>query len=50
MLFDIKSDLVKEILKDLYNFDFLILIEGYKEKELEEVLISNIINFLLELG
>ncbi|WYD54168.1 DUF1016 domain-containing protein [Fusobacterium nucleatum subsp. nucleatum ATCC 25586] len=50
MLPDTKSDLAKETLKDPYNFDFLTLTEGYKEKELEEALTSNITNFLLELG
>lgn len=50
LLPDTKSDLAKETLKDPYNFDFLTLTEGYKEKELEEALTSNITNFLLELG
>ncbi|WP_459601218.1 PDDEXK nuclease domain-containing protein [Dysgonomonas reticulitermitis] len=35
---------------DLYNFDFLVLTENYKEKELEDALVANIAKFLLELG
>ncbi len=50
LLPDIHSDLVKETLKDPYNFDFLSLSESYKEKELEDALIENITKFLLELG
>lgn len=45
-----QSELVQETLKDPYNFDFLTLTEGYKEKELENALTTNITNFLLELG
>jgi predicted nuclease of restriction endonuclease-like (RecB) superfamily len=47
---DIQSDLAKETLKDPYKFDFLTLTEGYKEKELEDALVTNITKFLLELG
>ncbi len=50
MLPDIRSDLAKETLKDPYNFDFLTLTEGYREKELENALTTNITSFLLELG
>ncbi len=50
LLPDTRSDLAKETLKDPYNFDFLTLTEGYKEKELEDALTSNITSFLLELG
>ena len=50
LLPDIQSDLAKETLKDHYNFDFLTLTENYKEKELEDALVENIIKFLLELG
>jgi len=50
MLPDVQSDLAKETLKDPYNFDFLTLTEGYKERELEEALTANITRFLLELG
>lgn len=47
---DSRSDLAQETLKDPYNFDFLTLTQGYKEKELEEALTTNITRFLLELG
>lgn len=50
LLPDTQSDLAKETLKDPYNFDFLTLSEGYREKELEDALTSNITRFLLELG
>ena len=45
-----QSDLANQILKDPYNFDFLMLGENYKEKELEDALTTNITKFLLELG
>ncbi|MCD7724234.1 MAG: PDDEXK nuclease domain-containing protein [Clostridiales bacterium] len=44
------SDLAKAITKDPYNFDFLTLRENYDEKELKDALMSNIQDFLLELG
>lgn len=50
LLPDVQSDLAKETLKDPYNFDFLMLTENYKEKELEGALVENITKFLLELG
>lgn len=50
LLPDIQSDLAKETLKDPYKFDFLTLTENYKEKELEDALVTNITTFLLELG
>jgi predicted nuclease of restriction endonuclease-like (RecB) superfamily len=50
LLPEVQSDLAKETLKDPYNFDFLALTENYKEKELEDALVENIIKFLLELG
>jgi predicted nuclease of restriction endonuclease-like (RecB) superfamily len=50
LLPDVHSDLVKETLKDPYNFDFLTLTENFKEKELEDALVANITKFLLELG
>ncbi|MFQ7736919.1 MAG: PDDEXK nuclease domain-containing protein, partial [Emergencia timonensis] len=37
-------------MKDPYNFDFLTLKEEYNERELEDALISQITQFLLELG
>ena len=42
--------LAKEILKDPYHFGFLNLNEEYEEKELEDALVSNVTQFLLELG
>jgi predicted nuclease of restriction endonuclease-like (RecB) superfamily len=50
LLPDVQSDLAKEVLKDPYNFDFLTLTDGYKEKELENALSENVTKFLLELG
>ncbi len=50
LLPDTQSDLAKETLKDPYNFDFLTLTEDYKERELEDALVTNITKFLLELG
>lgn len=47
---DYQSDLIKETLKDPYNFDFLQITANFKEKELENALIDNIQNFLIELG
>jgi len=46
----LQSDLAKEIVKDPFNFDFLTLTQGYKEKELEDALMDNMTKFLLELG
>lgn len=45
-----QSSLAQETLKDPYNFDFLTLTDGYKEKELEQGLINHIQQFLIELG
>lgn len=38
------------IIKDEYTFDFLNLSEPYSEAQLEEAILSNIRNFLIELG
>ena len=46
----VQSELAIETLKDPYNFDFLSMTVGYKEKELEDALTENITKFLLELG
>ncbi len=46
----IQSDMAQEMTKDPYNFDFITLTKGYKEKELKDALEHNIIKFLLELG
>ena len=45
-----QSDLAQQTLKDPYNFEFLTLTEGYRERELEDALTANITRFLLELG
>lgn len=47
---DPQSRLAQETLKDPYNFDFLVLTDGYKEKELEQGLIEHVQKFLIELG
>lgn len=47
---DIDSDLANNIIKDPYVFDFLILKENYKEKELEQAMIEKIKYVLIELG
>lgn len=44
------SDLVNNAFKDPYIFDFITLKEDFKEKELEEVLLTKIRDVLLELG
>ena len=45
-----ESDLVNNIVKDPYIFDFITLKDNYKEKELEQFMISRIRDVLLELG
>lgn len=45
-----QSDLAEQSLKDPYCLDFLTLMEGYREKELEQALIDDIQKVLLELG
>jgi predicted nuclease of restriction endonuclease-like (RecB) superfamily len=45
-----QADLLSETLKNPYNFDFLTLERNAREKELERGLVSNISNFILELG
>ncbi len=44
------SELANETLKDPYIFDFLLLHEKAKEKDIEEQLVKHITKFLLELG
>ena len=46
----LQSTLAQQVLKDPYNFDFLALSAGYKEKELEKGLIEHVERFLMELG
>ena len=45
-----QSEMVKEILKDEYNFEFLTMKARYDEHDLEDALVANITRFLLELG
>jgi len=45
-----QSELVQQIVKDPYNFDFLGLGEDAQERDLERALINHIRDFLLELG
>lgn len=45
-----QSDLAQAITKAPYNFDFLTLREKYDEKELKDVFIDKVNNFLMELG
>ena len=44
------SDLAKEITKDPYSFAFAGVTKEYNEKQLKSALLSNITNFLIELG
>ena len=44
------SDLVKDLLKDPYNFDFLTLSDKYLEKNLQKALEQHVAHFLIELG
>ncbi len=44
------SELAQQTLKDPYIFDFIILSEKAKEKDIEEQLVKHITKFLLELG
>jgi len=45
-----QSELVFEILKDPYNFDFLTLGQEFSERDLHQSLLTHIRDFLLELG
>lgn len=45
-----QSELVQQVLKDPYSFDFLNLSEEVKERDLERALLKHIRDFLLELG
>lgn len=46
----IQSDLAQAMTKDPYNFDFLAIREDFDEKELKNSLVSDVSDFLLELG
>jgi predicted nuclease of restriction endonuclease-like (RecB) superfamily len=45
-----QSDLAQQALKDPYNFDFLMLAEDAREREMESGLLEHLRKFLLELG
>lgn len=45
-----QSDLAQQIIKDPYNFDFLTLTEGAHERDLERGLLSQLRQFLIEMG
>ncbi len=45
-----QSDLAQQVLKDPFNFDFLMLHKDARERELQEGLLNHIRHFLLELG
>ena len=47
---DIDSDLAQELTRDPYDFSFTGLRGRYNERILKDTLLSNITNFLLELG
>ena len=47
---DPQSELAIQTLKDPYVFDFLTMTNSFKEKDIEEQLVSHITKFLLELG
>ena len=45
-----QSDLAREITRDPYQFDFLAIRDDYDERELKDALMTNISQFLMELG
>jgi len=45
-----ESDLAKQLLRDPYNFDFLMLTAKHNERELEDGLLEHLSKFLLKLG
>ncbi len=47
---EFQSDLVQQLLKDPYIFDFVSLDVGYREKDIENQLVHHVSKFLLELG
>ena len=44
------SELVRDAIKDPYNFEFLGLAERAKERELEQALLNDVQSFLMEMG
>ncbi|NLV96771.1 MAG: DUF1016 domain-containing protein, partial [Desulfovibrionales bacterium] len=47
---DLQSDMVQEVLKDPYIFDFLSIGDEAHEREVEHELVKHVTDFLLELG
>ena len=47
---EVDSDLAQELTRDPYNFSFTGLRGKYNERILKDTLLTNITNFLLELG
>jgi predicted nuclease of restriction endonuclease-like (RecB) superfamily len=47
---ELDSDLASGLLKDPYNFDFLLLTQDAKERDMEQGLVDHIRKFLMELG
>ncbi len=45
-----QGDLAREITRDPYQFDFLAIRDDYDERELKDALMTNISQFLMELG
>ncbi|MBW4619622.1 MAG: DUF1016 family protein [Cyanosarcina radialis HA8281-LM2] len=45
-----QSELAQQLLKDPYNFDFLVLNKEAQERDLEKALVAHIRDFLMELG
>ena len=45
-----QSELAKQVFKDPYNFDFIMLGEKAKERDLENALLTQVTNVILELG
>ncbi len=47
---DADSELVRDAIKDPYNFEFLGLSKEAKERDLEQALLNDIQSFLMEMG
>ncbi len=45
-----QAELAQQLLKDPYNFDFLLLTKRAQERALEQALLAQMQEFLLELG
>ena len=45
-----QSELTSQVFKDPYNFDFIMLGDQAKERDLEDALMAHVTKFLLELG